>query len=146
MTTASAITVRPPNTTTPFTSSAFIGIQPYKSIQPLTLLGIQFHTSSTFHKFQVRYLECMGQVSGMQLWIHDHNKSRGTVSMSTDWVGVLSMLGFPGFGWQVPLICRLKPQQNGQACTCRILILRVTMISISDLLSAFSSYMYVIFC
>ena len=56
------------------------------------------------------------------------------------------MLGFPGFGWQVPLICRLKPQQNGQACTCRILILRVSLISISDLLPAFSSYMYVIFC
>ena len=37
----------------------------------------------------------MGQVSGMQLRIHDHNKSKGTVSMSTDWVGVLSILGFP---------------------------------------------------
>ena len=36
----------------------------------------------------------MGQVSGMQLWIHDHNKSRGTVSMSTDWVDVLSILDF----------------------------------------------------
>ena len=36
----------------------------------------------------------MGQVSGMQLWIHDHTKSRGTVSMSTDWVDVLSILDF----------------------------------------------------
>ena len=33
-------------------------------------------------QFPVWYLECMGQASGMQLWIHDHNKWRRTVSIS----------------------------------------------------------------
>ena len=56
MTPASAVTVCWPNTTTPFTSSAFIGMRPYKSILPL--LGIQFHTTSTFHNFS-------SQISGM---------------------------------------------------------------------------------
>ena len=92
MTPASAETVhRPHNTTTPSTSSAFIGIRSYTSIQPL--LGAQFHTSCIFYKFPVRYLECKGQAPGKQLWIHDH-KCRRTISMSTDWVGVLSILDF----------------------------------------------------
>ena len=80
-----------PNTTTLSTSSAFIGIRSYTSIQPS--LGAQFHTSCIFYKFPVRYLECKGQAPGKQLWIHDH-KCRRTVSMSTDWVGVLSILDF----------------------------------------------------
>ena len=95
MTPASAETVhRPHNTTTPSTSSAFIGIRPYSSIQPP--LGIQLDTSSIFHKFPVSYLECMGQASWMQLWIHYHNNNfrRGTVSITTDWVGLLSKLDF----------------------------------------------------
>ena len=93
MTPASAETVhRPHNTTTPSTSSAFIGIRSYTSIQPS--LGAQFHTSCIFYKFPVRYLECKGQAPGKQLWIHDHNKCRGTGIISTDWVGVLSILDF----------------------------------------------------
>ena len=69
------------------------GIRSYTSIQPS--IGAQFHTSSIFLKFPVRYLECMEQASGKQLWIHDHNKCRRTISTSTDWVGVP---WFPGFG------------------------------------------------
>ena len=42
-----------PNTTTLSTSSAFIGIRSYTSIQPS--LGAQFHTSCIFYKFPVRY-------------------------------------------------------------------------------------------
>ena len=35
--------------------------------------------------------------------------------MSTDWVGILGILYFPGVGWWVPLLARLIPQQNWQA-------------------------------
>ena len=52
------------------------------STQPL--LGIQSHTSSIIHKSPVRYLEFVGQASGMPLWINDHDKCSGTVSMTTD--------------------------------------------------------------
>ena len=61
---ALAETIDRPNTTKTSTSLVFIGIQPYTSNQPL--LGIQSHKSSIFHKFPVRYQECMEQASGMQ--------------------------------------------------------------------------------
>ena len=46
----------------------------------------------------------------------NHNKSRGKVSISTDSLRRhVSYPGFPGVGWEVPLIARLTPQQKGQA-------------------------------
>ena len=36
-----------------------------------------------FHQFPVRDMKCMEQASGMQCWINDHNKCRGTVSTKT---------------------------------------------------------------
>ena len=107
-----------PNTTTLSTSSAFIGIRSYTSIQPS--LGAQFHTSCIFYKFPVRYLECKGQASGKQLWIHDHTKCRRTVSMSTDWVGVLSILDFLVLDGRILWFASWHRSKKGrrQGCFC----------------------------
>ena len=71
-------------------------------------------TSSVFHdhKFPFWYLECMRQTSGMQKWINDH-KCSGSVSMSTDSLGMLGILDLMllGGAW-IPLIAMLTPQKK----------------------------------
>ena len=102
-----------------FLSKQFIGQTPLHHIHKFS-----FHWNLVIHKhpatvgnpmsckylpqFPVWYLECMGQASGMQLWIADHNKSVSVLPMSAFWVSLIS------WSW-VPPIARLKLQQKGQA-------------------------------
>ena len=68
----------------PSTSSVFTSWNPAIHLSTQPLLGIQSHTSSIIHKSPVRYLEFVGEASGMPLWINDHDKCSRTVSMTTD--------------------------------------------------------------